>query len=66
MRRCVCTLFDVIEFYDEVPENPNVGRREVDLLPRQLDDVKAFNDESFDKRSPLRVPSGLNPGGRIH
>ena len=70
------TLFDVIEFYDDVPENPNVGRREVDPLARQLDDpddeagaiiafLEALNDDTFDKSIPPRVPSGLNPGGRI-
>ena len=70
------TLFDVIEFYDDVPENPNVGRREVDPLARQLDDpddeagaiiafLEALNDDTFDKTIPPRVPSGLNPGGRI-
>ena len=70
------TLFDVIEFYDDVPENPNVGRREVDPLARQLDDpddeagaiiafLEALNDDTFDKTIPPRVPSGLNLGGRI-
>jgi cytochrome c peroxidase len=69
-------LFDVLEFYDDVPENPNVGRRQVDPLARQLDDpddeagaiitfLEALNDDSFDKTIPSRVPSGLNPGGRI-
>ena len=69
-------LFDVLEFYDDVPENPNVGRREVDPLARQLDDpddeagaiitfLEALNDDSFDKTIPSRVPSGLTPGGRI-
>jgi cytochrome c peroxidase len=70
------TLLDVIEFYDDVPENPNVGRREVDPLARQLDDpddeagaiiafLEALNDDSFDKTIPSTVPSGLTPGGRI-
>jgi len=70
------TLLDVLEFYDDVPENPNVGRREVDPLARQLDDpddeagaiitfLEALNDDSFDKTIPSRVPSGLSPGGRI-
>jgi cytochrome c peroxidase len=70
------TLLDVIEFYDDVPENPNVGRREVDPLARQLDDpddeagaiiafLEALNDDSFDKTVPAAVPSGLMPGGRI-
>jgi cytochrome c peroxidase len=70
------TLLDVLEFYDDVPENPNVGRREVDPLARRLDDpddeagaiitfLEALNDDTFDKVIPSRVPSGLPPGGRI-
>jgi cytochrome c peroxidase len=70
------TLEDVLEFYDDLPENPNVGRRQVDPLARRLDDpddeadaiitfLEALNDDSFDKTIPSRVPSGLNPGGRI-
>ena len=70
------TLFDVLEFYDDLPENPNVGRRDVDPLARRLDDpddeagaiitfLEALNDDSFDKMIPSRVPSGLTPGGKI-
>jgi cytochrome c peroxidase len=70
------TLFDVLEFYDDAPENPNVSRRDVDRLVRRLDDpddearpiitfLEALNDDGFDKTIPSRVPSGLNPGGRI-
>ena len=70
------TLFDVLEFYDDAPENPNVRRRDVDRLVRRLDDpddeadaiitfLEALNDDGFDKTIPSRVPSGLNPGGRI-
>ena len=70
------TLAGVLEFYDDAPENPNVRRRDVDRLVRRLDDpddeadsiiafLDALNDESFDKTIPSRVPSGLNPGGRI-
>ncbi len=70
------TLNEVLDFYDDAPENPNVGRREVDRLVRQLDDpddeaqaiiefLKALNDDGFDKTIPARVPSGLTPGGRI-
>jgi cytochrome c peroxidase len=71
------SLEDVLEFYDDLPENPNVRRREVDPLARRLDDpddeadaiiafLEALNDDSFDKTIPSRVPSGLTPGGRIH
>ena len=70
------TLLDVLEFYDDAPENPNVSRREIDRLVRRLDDpddeagaiitfLEALNDDNFDKTIPSRVPSGLNPGGRI-
>ena len=67
---------DVLDFYDDAPENRNVGRRQVDPLVRRLDDpddearaiiafLEALNDDSFDKTIPERVPSGLTPGGRI-
>jgi cytochrome c peroxidase len=70
------SLDEVIEFYDDAPENPNVGRRQVDRLVRRLDDpddeaealiefLDALNDDSFDRTIPSRVPSGLNPGGHI-
>lgn len=70
------TLRQVLKFYDDAPENPNVGRRQVDRLVRQLDDpdkemdaiiafLGALNDDGFDKTIPARVPSGLTPGGRI-
>ena len=70
------TLGGVLDFYDDLPENPNVRRRDVDPLARRLDDpddaadaiiafLGALNDDSFDKTIPSRVPSGLNPGGRI-
>ena len=66
----------MLEFYDDLPENPNVGRRDVDPLARRLDDpddeagaiitfLEALNDDGFDKTIPSRVPSGLNPGGKI-
>jgi cytochrome c peroxidase len=71
------TLREVVRFYRRPPRNPNVGRREVDPLLRQLrrparaaDEIieflSALNDDSFDKSIPSHVPSGLNPGGRIH
>jgi cytochrome c peroxidase len=70
------TLDDVLEFYDDAPENPNINRRQIDPLVRRLDDpddeadaiiafLGALNDDSFDKTIPSRVPSGLTPGGRI-
>ncbi len=70
------TLEEVLDFYDDAPENPNVGRRQVDPLVRRLDDpddeaqaiiefLNALNDNLFDKTIPSSVPSGLTPGGRI-
>jgi cytochrome c peroxidase len=73
------TLDDVVDFYDDVrrrPRNRNVARDQLDPLLRRLRNVDdseeelveflgALNDDSFDKTIPARVPSGLNPGGRI-
>ena len=66
-------LEEVIEFYDDLPENPNVQRQQVDPLARRLDDpddeedaliafLGALNDDSFDKTIPASVPSGLPVG----
>jgi cytochrome c peroxidase len=71
------TLRGVLDFYDDLPRNPNVRRDDVDPLAQRLGEVndaadaivaflEALNDNSFDKVIPLRVPSGLTPGGRIH
>lgn len=70
------TLGEVVRFYRRPPRNPNVARREVDPLVRQLrrpgraadeliEFLTALNDESFDRTIPTRVPSGLSPGGRL-
>jgi len=73
------TLDDVLDFYDGArrrPRNRNVGRDQLDPLLRRLRGVdngardlieflQALNDDSFDKTVPMRVPSGLHPGGRI-
>ena len=70
------TLAEVVRFYRRGPRNPNVGRRDVDPLVRQLrrpgravDEIieflNALTDDSFDKTVPSRVPSGLSPGGLI-
>ena len=70
------TLEEVIEFYDDAPENPNVRRRQVDRLVRRLRNpdreeraliefLNALNDDAFDRTIPPRVPSGLTPGGQI-
>jgi cytochrome c peroxidase len=71
------TLEEVMEFYDEAPVNPHVSPSQVDRFVRRLEDpdrqtrtliafLNALNDDSFDKTIPLRVPSGLTPGGRTH
>lgn len=70
------TLEQVVRFYRRGPRNPNVGRRDVDPLVRQLrrpgraaDEIieflNALTDDSFDRSVPSRVPSGLSPGGLI-
>jgi cytochrome c peroxidase len=56
--------------------NPNVRRRDLDPLLRQVNlragsrqDLLAFlqalNDPQFDRTIPAHVPSGLKPGGKI-
>jgi cytochrome c peroxidase len=71
------TLGAVLDFYDRLPTNPNVRRRDLDPLAQRLGNVdegayaivaflEALNDDLFDKTIPSRVPSGLTPGGRIH
>jgi cytochrome c peroxidase len=70
------TLGGVLDFYNRLPANPNVRRRDVAPLAQRLGGVNeaayaiiaflgALNDDSFDKTTPSRVPSGLTPGGRI-
>lgn len=70
------TLQGVVDFYDDLPRNPNVRSDDLDPLAQRLGDVNdaadaivaflgALNDDSFDKAIPPRVPSGLAPGGRI-
>jgi cytochrome c peroxidase len=70
------TLGGVLDFYNRLPANPNVRRRDLAPLAQRLGGVNdaaysiitflgALNDDSFDKTIPSRVPSGLSPGGRI-
>ena len=71
------SLPDVLRFYNGAgrrPRNPNVRADQLDPLLRQLntgrgfeiiDFLDALNDDTFDKRTPARVPSGLHPGGNI-
>jgi cytochrome c peroxidase len=70
------TLGGVLDFYNRLPANPNVRRRDMAPLAQRLGGVNeaayaiiaflgALNDDSFDKTTPSRVPSGLTPGGRI-
>ncbi len=69
-------LQEVVRFYRRGPRNPNVGRRQIDPLVRQLrrpgravdeivDFLGALSNNSFDRSVPSRVPSGLAPGGHI-
>lgn len=74
------TLEEVMEFYDDVDDesqNPHVpsNRRaaeldELDFPDRNVEAIIAFlntlNDDNFNKEIPDRVPSGLNPGGKIN
>jgi cytochrome c peroxidase len=52
-----------------VPRLDRSFRRVDDMSDRQMQDIVAFlgalTDENFDKTIPLRVPSGLPPGGHI-
>ncbi|GAB4043513.1 cytochrome-c peroxidase [Spirosoma litoris] len=74
------TLKQVLKFYDDIGEpisqNPHVRVQQLDaniqriaLLPADQDNLIAFlnalTDPTFDKFIPVRVPSGLNPGGNI-
>lgn len=72
------TLDNVIEFYSDVrrsrSQNPNIRDGQLDRELRRLnvrgrrdlvEFLNALSDPSFDKSIPQRVPSGLNPGGRI-
>ena len=44
-------------------------RRVADMTPQQMEDIVAFlgalTDDDFDRTIPMRVPSGLKPGGAI-
>jgi cytochrome c peroxidase len=71
------SLGEAIDFYDERrgSSNPNVASSALDealLNVPEMDNgrgaiiqgfLNALNDDSFDKRVPDSVPSGLAPGG---
>jgi cytochrome c peroxidase len=74
------TLSAVVGFYESTiagsSRNPNVRYEELDPLLRELKNVDeedadlieflyALSDDSFDRKIPERVPSGLPVGGRI-
>ena len=72
----ISTLGGVLDFYNRLPANSNVRRRDLAPLAQRLGGVNdaayaiiaflgALNDDSFDQAIPSRVPSGLTPGGRI-
>lgn len=73
------TLADVLRFYDAgrgtpASANPNVARTSLDpLFPRTVTNQQtiiaflgALNSDTYDKRVPTQVPSGLPVGGNIH
>ena len=71
------TLNEVLRFYNGAgrrARNPNVRGDQLDPALRRLNTGRGFeiinfldalNDDTFDKRIPSRVPSGLPPGGNI-
>jgi cytochrome c peroxidase len=72
------SLNDVLRFYNGAgrrARNPNVRGDQLDPALRRVNAgrggfeiinfLDALNDDSFDKRIPSRVPSGLAPGGNI-
>jgi cytochrome c peroxidase len=74
------TLRQVLEFYEDMagkdPPNPHVTRKQLDPLARKMrlrfkdmQAIEAFlsslNDNSFDRKIPESVPSGLKVGGNI-
>jgi cytochrome c peroxidase len=72
----VLDFYDDVDSRRGDDRNPNVSRDELDPLLRQLrgvddDDedllafLRALSDDSFDRTTPRRVPSGLAVGGRI-
>jgi cytochrome c peroxidase len=74
------TLRQVLEFYEDMagkdPPNPHVTRGQLDPLARKMrlrfkdmQAIEAFlsslNDDTFDRKIPQSVPSGLKVGGNI-
>jgi cytochrome c peroxidase len=74
------TVRQVLEFYEDMagkePANPHVKREMLDPLAKKLrvrfkdiQSIEAFlsalNDNSFDRKIPQSVPSGLKVGGNI-
>ncbi|MVM38447.1 cytochrome-c peroxidase [Spirosoma sp. HMF3257] len=74
------TLKQVMKFYDDIGEpisqNPHVSVQQLDAKiqrialgnPEQeqlISFLNALTDPGFDRTIPVRVPSGLNPGGNI-
>ncbi len=72
------TLKQVMEFYEDIAggkiRNPNVRPEQMDELVKEMtvnfkdisriiEFMNVLNDDSFDRTTPERVPSGLPPGG---
>jgi cytochrome c peroxidase len=74
--RDVLEFYDDVSGRRGRARNAHVSREQLDPLLRQLRDpddragdliafLEALTDESFDRTVPIRVPSGLKPGGNI-
>lgn len=74
------SLRRVLEFYEDIAagkmRNPNLTKQDLDPLVREIrlrvkdmgpiiSFLNTLNDDSFDKRIPASVPSGLAVGGNI-
>jgi cytochrome c peroxidase len=71
----IATLRDVLRFYNSGgAENPSGGHDQISIkiTPLHLSEdeinsilsfLEALTDETYDREVPLRVPSGLKPGG---
>ncbi len=72
------TLKQVLEFYEDIAggkiRNPHVKPGQIDGLVKEMtvnfkdisrivEFINVLNDESFDRTTPPKVPSGLPPGG---
>jgi cytochrome c peroxidase len=74
------TLENVMELYEDISglksRNPRISPDQLDPIARKskitqkdfrliIEFLNTLNDDSFDKKIPARVPSGLKVGGNI-